>query len=52
MTLIVRGEPCEFGRDKALVVATERPNGAKAHHSSYTHQSADHSAPWGFWIMA
>jgi trehalose/maltose hydrolase-like predicted phosphorylase len=37
MTLIVRGEPREFGRDKALVVATERPNGAKAHYSSYTH---------------
>jgi hypothetical protein len=37
MTLIVCGEPREFGRDKALVVATERPNGAKAHYSSYTH---------------
>ena len=37
MTLIVRGETREFGRDKALVVATERPNGAKAHYSSYTH---------------
>jgi trehalose/maltose hydrolase-like predicted phosphorylase len=37
MTLIVRGEPREFNRDKALVVATERPNGPKAHYSSYTH---------------
>ncbi len=37
MTLIVRGEPREFGRDKALVVATEGPNGTKAHYSLYTH---------------